>query len=707
MPSPQPGRGRGGQRGRGRGRGRTRYVPLITDDSPATPTYNAAGPDRQHGYRHYGLQRNNYQSSNEFPSLSAAASKPQQENEQSRKDSDLDVPRQSGQTEPNRPLEGNSRIDKDSRAVSDLLHMAQQHKTMFPPGPKWVNRNRNLSAYPRQDIQFQFLWEEVISYLPVTEMSNDERKSKEEFRLRLEGVARGVAATFLTEVTLDLDEVKLQCFGSLNNGFDMPGADLDLVVVGVPFSVKPDFMEKLKDAIAELGCKVLKLDKVRVPVIKVSSENPKVEVDINFESQLALHNTLLLKNYAKANPLVADLGRIVKLWARARKINDPRNGTLCSYAYILMVLHYLVNVEHLVPNLQLLVRRPDGVEFCEGYDVSFCPAEHVHKDVFANHPDVRVKPQPPTLEYLIRGFFRYYGDRRGFQWSQDCISLRSPGGIVSKQSKDWVGARFDDKGNRHRYLVAIEDPFEHNHNVGRTVPHNGIVAIREEFRRAHQMIGSVYHFPNRGWVWFPTPNTPSDSHTPSLGLLMTEATDRGDLHKRFQQDGQARHPRRDGKNEKQDDKAGNKDGGDGKKVEEGEGKGQKDAEKEGKTVKENNEIAERPETEMKDTDGTKEPKRTDSRSSKPKKDRKASAKKKSALASPSPDFKLDAKQVQDLLTISNGGNGCKRDSGLSSVVDSPLNLNKTENDSDKAAEMLKELTFVSGGPANDAGRSSM
>jgi terminal uridylyltransferase len=44
---------------------------------------------------------------------------------------------------------------------------------------------------------------------------------------------------------------------------------------------------------------------------------------------------------------------------------------------------------------------------------------------------------------------------------------------------------------RHRYLFAIEDPFELDHNVARTVTHNGIVSIRDEFRRAWRIIKSA------------------------------------------------------------------------------------------------------------------------------------------------------------------------------------------------------------------------
>jgi len=44
---------------------------------------------------------------------------------------------------------------------------------------------------------------------------------------------------------------------------------------------------------------------------------------------------------------------------------------------------------------------------------------------------------------------------------------------------------------RQRYLFAIEDPFELDHNVARTVTHNGIVAIRDEFRRVWRILQAV------------------------------------------------------------------------------------------------------------------------------------------------------------------------------------------------------------------------
>jgi terminal uridylyltransferase len=74
------------------------------------------------------------------------------------------------------------------------------------------------------------------------------------------------------------------------------------------------------------------------------------------------------------------------------------------------------------------------------------------------------------------------------------LSLRTKGGLLSKEEKGWVKAVTEQgagKQVQHRYLFCIEDPFEQSHNVARTVTHNGIVAIRDEFRRAQRILRVV------------------------------------------------------------------------------------------------------------------------------------------------------------------------------------------------------------------------
>ncbi|KAB5576468.1 cid13-like poly(A) RNA polymerase [Coniochaeta sp. 2T2.1] len=262
-----------------------------------------------------------------------------------------------------------------------------------------------------------------------------------------------------------------------------------------------------------------------------------VQCDVNFSAHLAIHNTALLRCYSYTDPRVTPMILFVKHWAKVRGINNPYRGTLSSYGYVLMVIHYLVNVVQpfVCPNLQVLAPRdspdmPPDMLVCKGYNVRFWRDEETIRRLAA---DNMLTQNRDSLGQLLRGFVEYYAFNgnmssipngpRGFDWGRDALSLRTPGGTLAKQQKGWIGAKTvkevktvaapptapssspttsagmvqelpttqEVREIRHRYLFAIEDPFELDHNVARTVTHNGIVAIRDEFRRAWRLIRCV------------------------------------------------------------------------------------------------------------------------------------------------------------------------------------------------------------------------
>ena len=247
-----------------------------------------------------------------------------------------------------------------------------------------------------------------------------------------------------------------------------------------------------------------------------------VQCDINFSAHLALQNTILLRCYAASDPRVQPMVLFVKHWAKMRGINSGYKGTLSSYGYVLMVLHYLVNVARpfVCPNLQELAPPlPPGLSSAESEQLTTCKGYTVR--FWNNEQEIRhlasmnqLNRNEDSIGHLLRGFFEYYaqngflssGQGKGFDWGRDVLSLRTQGGILSKQEKGWTGAKTvienaspskaaDKKSDdvrevRLRYLFAVEDPFETDHNVARTVTHNGIVSIRDEFRRAWRIIKS-------------------------------------------------------------------------------------------------------------------------------------------------------------------------------------------------------------------------
>ncbi|KAH6631708.1 hypothetical protein F5144DRAFT_229543 [Chaetomium tenue] len=294
-----------------------------------------------------------------------------------------------------------------------------------------------------------------------------------------------------------------------------------------------------------------------------------VQCDINFSAHLGVQNTLLLRCYSHCDPRVRPLILFVKHWAKVRRINSAYRGTLGSYGYVLMMLHYLVNVAQpfVCPNLQQLARPPDPnltpqqieeVICCKGRNVQFWRDE---AEITCLARDNVLTQNRESVGELLRGFFEYYAKGgspmaslpcRTFDWGRQVLSLRTHGGLLRKEDKGWTGAKTvlevqnapaappphlnntaatptptptpDTAPNsaptppptggdepsppttqtqpqngapntpaqvkeiRNRYLFAIEDPFELDHNVARTVTHVGIVNIRDEFRRAWRII---------------------------------------------------------------------------------------------------------------------------------------------------------------------------------------------------------------------------
>ncbi|EPQ66454.1 hypothetical protein BGT96224_3680, partial [Blumeria graminis f. sp. tritici 96224] len=181
-----------------------------------------------------------------------------------------------------------------------------------------------------------------------------------------------------------------------------------------------------------------------------------IQCDINFSAELAIHNTHLLRCYSSCDPRVKKVVLFVKYWAKIRGINIPYKGTLSSYGYVLMVLHYLVNVTlpFVCPNLQAIHSDlPDyslplylsSADFIDGRDVRFWRNETQIKKLACQN---LLNNNKQSVADLVRGFFEYYaygginsgGQGRGFDWVKDVISLRTMGGLLRKQQKDWKNA---------------------------------------------------------------------------------------------------------------------------------------------------------------------------------------------------------------------------------------------------------------------------
>ncbi|GAA5917792.1 hypothetical protein JCM8208_002799 [Rhodotorula glutinis] len=322
------------------------------------------------------------------------------------------------------------------------------------------------------------------TFVPSVVPQPDEYQAKELARQYLEQLAAQVSPG-----------AKLLPFGSMANGFALKNSDMDLccfLAKDAPVRAPAELVELLGRLIEqETNFYVKMLPRARIPIIKLTMPaSPAcpagVACDIGFENRLALENTRLLLTYAMVDSRLRTLVLFLKVWTKRRKINNPYRGTLSSYGYVLLVIHFLAHVKQppVLPNLQRLPL-PDATPLddltFDGHDIGF------FDDVDAL-PSVFETSNTDTAGELLIDFFRYWS--KEFNYAHQVVSIRSEKGTVQKVAKGWhTDFEFDPELIvRDQHKLCIEDPFQLDYNVARTVTRDGLYTIRGEFMRAFRIL---------------------------------------------------------------------------------------------------------------------------------------------------------------------------------------------------------------------------
>jgi DNA polymerase sigma len=149
------------------------------------------------------------------------------------------------------------------------------------------------------------------------------------------------------------------------------------------------------------------------------------ECDICIEHALVQRNTLLLRTYAAVDPRARQLLLAVKVWAKRAGVADASNGTLSSYAWALLGVHYLQLVR-VLPNLQspALVGAEWQCELplaeTEGCDTSFCEdVEQARGSLLVAADAAGAGVNAQSVGELLLGFFHHCpGPPRAFKRPQ-------------------------------------------------------------------------------------------------------------------------------------------------------------------------------------------------------------------------------------------------------------------------------------------------
>ncbi|KAG6669656.1 hypothetical protein CIPAW_01G259000 [Carya illinoinensis] len=271
---------------------------------------------------------------------------------------------------------------------------------------------------------------------------------------------------------------RIYLYGSCANSFGVSKSDIDVcLAIEYRDTDKSEILLRLADILQSDNLQnVQALTRARVPIVKLMDPMTGLSCDICINNVLAVINTKLLRDYAQIDARLRQLAFIVKHWAKSRGVNETYQGTLSSYAYVIMCIHFLQQRRPaILPCLQEMettyLVTVDDIE-CAFFD----QVEKLHNFGSRNKE---------TIAQLVWAFFNYWAYRHDY--ANSVISVRT-GSIISKQEKDWTRRIGND-----RHLICIEDPFEVSHDLGRVVDKHSIKVLREEFERAADI---MQHDPN-------------------------------------------------------------------------------------------------------------------------------------------------------------------------------------------------------------------
>ncbi|XP_029474683.1 terminal uridylyltransferase 4 isoform X2 [Rhinatrema bivittatum] len=279
------------------------------------------------------------------------------------------------------------------------------------------------------------------------------------------------------------EKARLCLFGSSKNGFGFRDSDLDICMTleGHENAEKLNCKEIIEGLAKVLkkhpGLRnILPITTAKVPIVKFEHRESGLEGDISLYNTLAQHNTRMLATYAAIDPRVKYLGYTMKVFAKRCDIGDASRGSLSSYAYILMVLYFLQ--QRKPPVIPVLQEIFDGkqipVRIVDGWNAFFFDnVEELRKRLPSFGKNVE------SVGELWLGLLRFYTEE--FDFKEYVISIRQKK-LLTTFEKQWTSK-----------CIAIEDPFDLNHNLGAGVSRRMTNFIMKAFINGRKLFGTPFY----------------------------------------------------------------------------------------------------------------------------------------------------------------------------------------------------------------------
>lgn len=362
------------------------------------------------------------------------------------------------------PLKSSAFLRKKIFQSQRKFHFESLRSAKKDPHHKTRNKEKKITKKENKKEERNFSGLQNENYLTKVcdHCFSDNRIDKENLELR-------------HQVTKDVKRLikgsKVFMFGSSANGFGECSADLDLAIFFDDVSKsrvgrKIGFM--IKGVLARSGLfeDVYFVHRAKVPVVTFRHIKTNFVGDLSFSNYMALYNTVLLKRYSELDERVQPIVYAVKKLMKERKTLGTRSGFVSSYAYTLMVIYFLQQVQPpVLPSLQEVDDLPE--KLIERNNVAFLNDLTTLQDSWNRENCMSTG----TLFVSFMDFYAYDFDYK------NCS-------VCIKTTRKVKRSEFFEDGSR----MMIVDPFERKRNLARMLDSRTFKLMVEEFRSASKRL---------------------------------------------------------------------------------------------------------------------------------------------------------------------------------------------------------------------------
>ncbi|CAI7803937.1 unnamed protein product, partial [Closterium sp. NIES-54] len=221
----------------------------------------------------------------------------------------------------------------------------------------------------------------------------------------------------------------------------------------------------------------------RVPLVMFTDAATGIACDLSVGNGTGVFKSTVLRSLLRFDARCRPLLFLVKAWAKAQGINDPKGGSLNSFALALLVIFHLQTVQPpILPPVRHILGRLEGMEqkAVRHQRIAECE-ERVESMIAARDKGEPVEwvgagKNTSCVAVLLASFFAKYDAVRE-QWAQ--------GLAVRPLTAEWGDLTVTHSSFAQRsYSMIVEDPFDPRENCARSVQPHSFPSVCDAFAAA-------------------------------------------------------------------------------------------------------------------------------------------------------------------------------------------------------------------------------